>query len=192
MHSPISVHTKHSVSLLWVCVVDAHTSPLATENQFNVHWTSVFTATKTISSISILSAAERKAMVPLRMNMRFHSLLPLHTYTLKREAHRLHACSLYNHSLGNCKLPLPGETLQWKRREKWLLRLFCVLPKESRTSYTLPNVRNQLIYLVLPLSCKALSNSLSGAWLKDGPSWGKQCSIKGHCCCIWKDAFLRP
>lgn len=79
MRSLIAAHTKYSVSLLWVCAVDAHASPLATENHFSVHWTNVFIAAKIIPSISILCAAERKAMVPLRMNMRFCSLLALHT-----------------------------------------------------------------------------------------------------------------
>lgn len=84
VHSLITVHVIYSVSLPWACFVDACTSPIATENQFNVHCTNVFTSAKIISSISIPHGTERKALVPMRMNMRFCPLWPLHTYTLKR------------------------------------------------------------------------------------------------------------
>lgn len=84
MHSLITVHTKYSVSLLWVCAVDAHTSPLTTENQFNVHWTNVFTAAKTISSIPILRAAERKAMPTEREYEVLFSLTPAHLHSKEK------------------------------------------------------------------------------------------------------------
>lgn len=60
--------------------MDAHTSPLTTENQFNVHWTNVFTAAKTISSIPILRAAERKAMPTEREYEVLFSLTPAHLH----------------------------------------------------------------------------------------------------------------
>lgn len=119
------------------------------------------------------------------------SLTPAHLHSKERGTQT--ACLFTIQSLLR---KLQATSCRWdlemkKERKMAAKTVLCASKRKQNISHFI-KCENQLIYLVLPLSCKALSNSLSGAWLKDAPSWGKQCPIKGHCYCICKAAFLRP